>query len=247
MRRSKEIIGLPVISINEAAEIGRVKGLLVNPATGSVEFIAIDRDGGFRECLVVPFKDVESIGPDVLTIAKAEVPVSLSSAPEALKALDHQVRLIGTPVMTRKGKIAGVITEFAVDEDSGIITGLEIALSGQQTPAGVIPTINVAAYGQKFVVINNDLPAALVPGFEHLEPASQNDQPAEAKAAETADPLKYFEEQQKQYLLGRTVTKQIVAEDGTIIAEAGEVVTKELINRATQHNKYIELTLNTGA
>ncbi|MEW6725984.1 PRC-barrel domain-containing protein [Desulforudis sp. 1088] len=247
MRRSREIVGLPVISINEAAEVGQVKGLLVNPATGSAEFIVINRDGGFRECLVVRFKDIESIGPDVLTVARAEVPVTLSSVPEALKVLDQQVGLIGTPVMTRKGKIAGVIREFAVDEESGLITGLEIALPGQDKAAGVIPTINVAAYGRKFVVINNDLPAALVPGFDHLEPASQNGQPAEAKAAEAADPLKYFEEQQKQYLLGRTVTKQIVADDGTVVAEAGEVVTKEVIDRAIQHNKYIELTLNTGA
>lgn len=245
MRKSREIIGLPVLSISEVATLGSAKGLLVNPATGTVDFVAVDRDGGFRECLVVPFTSLEGIGPDALTVAGGEAARTLSSVPEALNLLDRQVRLIDTRVMTRKGQIAGVISEFAVDEESGRLMGLEVVLSGQGNPAGVVPAANVVTYGRDLVVVDQDLESILVPGFDNLEAAAQ---PASSlsEAPKVTDPLQYFEQQQKQLLLGRKVAQRITADDGTVIAEAGDTVTQEIIDQAVKYDKYVDLALHTG-
>jgi len=245
MRKSREIIGLPVLNITEAATLGSAKALLINPATGTADFLAVDRDGGFRECLVVPFKSLEGIGPDALTVAGPEAARTLSSVPEAVNLLDRQVRLIDTRVMTRKGQIAGVISEFAVDEESGRITGLEVVLSGQNSPAGVIPAARVVTYGRDLVVVDGDLEGILVPGFDDLTAAPQP-APSQPEGPKVSDPLQYFEEQQKQLLLGRKVTQRITAEDGTVIAEAGDTVTQEIIDQAVKYDKYVDLALHTG-
>ncbi|MDI6709859.1 MAG: PRC-barrel domain-containing protein [Thermoanaerobacterales bacterium] len=243
MRKSREIIGLPVLSISEVATLGSAKGLLVNPATGTVDFVAVDRDGGFRECLVVPFTSLEGIGPDALTVAGGEAARTLSSVPEALNLLDRQVRLIDTRVMTRKGQITGVISEYAVDEESGRLMGLEVVLSGQGNPAGVVPAANVVTYGRDLVVVDQDLDSILVSGFDNLEAGPQ---PSPSEAPKVSDPLQYFEQQQKQLLLGRKVAQRITADDGTVIAEAGDTVTQEIIDQAVKYDKYVDLALYTG-
>ena len=38
MKKSTEILGLPIISISEGMEIGKVKSLVINPEKGSLRF-----------------------------------------------------------------------------------------------------------------------------------------------------------------------------------------------------------------
>jgi len=56
--------------------------------------------------------------------------------------------------------------------------------------------------------------------------------------------LKHFEEQQRQYLLGKRLTMHIFAENGDIIAEEGQTITVEIIEKAVAANKYVQLTMN---
>ncbi|RYD03740.1 hypothetical protein N752_18505 [Desulforamulus aquiferis] len=49
----------------------------------------------------------------------------------------------------------------------------------------------------------------------------------------------------KPYLVGRVVLTDILAEDGNIIAQSGDIVTQEMIERAVAADKYVDLTLNT--
>lgn len=246
MYKSREIVGLPVFSISEVTDLGRVKGMLINPENGTVDFIAVDRDGGFRECLVIAFKDVEGIGPDALTVRQAEAAKPLSAAAGAESLLDRGVRLLDTRIMTRRGQIAGVISEFALDGESGRLTGLEIVLSGQDSPAGVVPAKNVLTYGRDFVVVDQDLDSVLVSGFDKLSESPETAPSAPVETPKVDDPLQYFEEKQKQFLLGRKVAQPIVAADGSVIAEAGATVTQEIIDQAVKHDKYVELALHTG-
>ena len=82
-----------------------------------------------------------------------------------------------------------------------------------------------------------------IPG--QAEPTASNavqaeDQPNEAEM--TAAEL--FEYRQKQYLLGKKVTKTIYSSSGGIIAEAGEIITESMIDTVKQEVKLIELVMN---
>lgn len=77
------------------------------------------------------------------------------------------------------------------------------------------------------------------------EPAATNVAQAEAKPDEaemTAAEL--FEYRQKQYLLGKKVTKTIYSSSGGIIAEAGEIITESMIDTVKREGKLIELVMN---
>ena len=59
------------------------------------------------------------------------------------------------------------------------------------------------------------------------------------------DPLEFFENKQDEYLIGRKVNVTIVADNGEIIANEGDIVTPEIIERARANDKYVSLILNT--
>lgn len=59
------------------------------------------------------------------------------------------------------------------------------------------------------------------------------------------DPLEFFENKQDEYLIGRKVNVTIIADNGEVIANEGDIVTPEIVERARANDKYVDLTLNT--
>ncbi len=248
MKRSREIVGLPVISISEVANCGQVKSLLVNAQKGAVDFLIIEREAWYAECRLVAFPDIVGIGIDALTVETASKVTLLSGSTEALDLLNEHVGVIGTRLMTKRGNLVGVVSEIGVATNSGKITGCEWIPAGQDAPAGVIPSEQIITFGRNFIVVTDHFMDNLRSSFSNgSSTAAPPSYPSAGPAVETkSDPLKFFEQQQRQYLLGRKVTKQIVAADGQVIAEPGQSVTHEMIELAVRKDKYVELTLNTS-
>jgi uncharacterized protein YrrD len=87
-------------------------------------------------------------------------------------------------------------------------------------------------------------------------PVTQTEDRPEENAKETADETtdetpavpdaaKLFEQRQRQYMLGRMVSKQIADDGGNVLAEIDEIITEELIDKVKDAGKWSELTLNT--
>lgn len=70
--------------------------------------------------------------------------------------------------------------------------------------------------------------------------AETETQPNEAEMSAT----ELFEYKQKQYLLGKRVTKTIYSNSGSILAEAGEIITESIIDAIKREGKLIELVMN---
>ena len=74
--------------------------------------------------------------------------------------------------------------------------------------------------------------------------------PSEAPAAEETQneqPLsaaELFEQRQRQYLVGKKVTKTIYTSDGRVIINNGDIITEQLINEVKANGKLIELVMN---
>jgi hypothetical protein len=74
---------------------------------------------------------------------------------------------------------------------------------------------------------------------EELQPAASDDD----IEAETG----LFDDRQKQYLLGRTVTKAISDNKGNVLAEQGDKITEKIINSAREAGKMVHLVMNNRA
>ena len=99
MKKSAEILGLPIISITEGRELGMSKTLLIDAKNGKVAAITIEDDDWYRGVKLIPYESVIAIGEDAVTITHSEniltleeagdsSKISASSAPKRLLKMD---------------------------------------------------------------------------------------------------------------------------------------------------------------
>jgi len=243
MKFKNQIVGLPVLSIIEVAYLGSVQNLVINPDSGSVEYLVIEPEQWYLERLVIPFKDVAAIGQDAVTIETKAHAVLITSVPNAIELLNNSIAVIGARVMTRKGRISGSVDEIAIDGETGKISACRWIAEDK---TGLIPVNFVITFGKDMLVVEDNFETELLENISQLENHAPDNLKDDAPASATeVDPLKYFDDKQKQYLVGRTITTDILTDQGDIIAEQGEKVTQKIVDKAVAADKFVELTTNT--
>ncbi len=171
MRKSRDFLSLPVVSLDEGKEIGRVRSLVINPNTGEVAALMVQSGGFFGEQKVIPYPRVVSAGNNALTVQKTSSAEKLTSLPQIINLVKENVQLKGSRVITEGGTALGVVMEFFVDPATGKITAFEIGgkfndklLKGRAVlPAGEVRTI-----GKDVLVVHNGAGEALIPGERPL-------------------------------------------------------------------------------
>ena len=250
MKRSEEILGLSIISISDGREVGRVKDLVVNPEQGAVECLVVENGNRHLGIKVIPFKEVEGIGEYAVTIASEDTIVSLDDVPHVNNLLERNVQVKGTKVLTRKGNFIGEVTEYVVDEDSnGKIVGCQLAAKDDNLNQKYIPKDSVVTFGKDVLVVVEGVASTLTGNIEVQEATEKEIESTIEPSTETQtappDAAKLFEQRQRQFMLGRQVAKQIVDADGQVIAEEGDAITEELMDRVKEAGKWSELVMNT--
>ena len=95
MKKSTQILGLPVISITEGRELGMSKTLLIDAKNGAVAAITIEDDDWYRGVKLLPYDSVIAVGEDAVTITNSENILTLEDAVDFENLLDENVRIIG--------------------------------------------------------------------------------------------------------------------------------------------------------
>ena len=151
MKKSVDILGLPVISITEGRELGMSKTLLIDAPNRIVAAITIEDEDWYRGVKLIPYDNVIAVGEDAVTINNSENILTLDAAGDFETLLDDNIRVIGTKAITRTGVIQGNITEIFIGED-GSIEKCEIT-----TPEGSTSEVTadqVSIFGKEVTVIS---------------------------------------------------------------------------------------------
>ena len=299
MKKSVEIIGLPVISITEGRELGMSKSLLIDAPNGSVAAITIEDEDWYRGVKLLPYSSVIAIGEDAVTITNSENILTLEDAGDYEAMMDANIKIIGTKAITKSGTIQGKVVEIYIG-DNGKIEKCEI--EGRDGSLSEIISEQISIFGKQVTVIDSDFekkteiiapvetpavaapktevpkaeikeapkaeapkvevkeaPKAETPKVEVKEAPKTETPKAEAPkpqvkeapktepktvdaAAQMAD--KATEERHRRFLLGKTVTKDIVSATGVVLAKTGDVVTEEILQKVKMANMFIDLSMN---
>lgn len=151
MKKSVDILGLPVISITEGRELGMSKTLLIDAPNRVVAAITIEDEDWYRGVKLIPYDNVIAVGEDAVTINNSENILTLDAAGDFETLLDDNIRVIGTKAITRTGVIQGTITEIFIGDD-GNIEKCEIT-----TPEGSTSEVTadqVSIFGKEVTVIS---------------------------------------------------------------------------------------------
>lgn len=125
-----------------------------------------------------------------------------------------------------------------------------------QESAQTIPTETETEVEEAFNINSLDSDSSFQIPFENSEEEKVDEEglgleiPSEEPVAEdiqeeqSLSATELFEQRQRQYLIGKKVTKTIHTTTGQIIINSGDVITEELINEVKLNGKLIELVMN---
>lgn len=152
MKKSVDIIGQPIISITEGKEFGNVKDLLINHSNGTIAALVIADEKWYLGAKLVPFNTVAGLGESAVTINNSKDIVTITGGSEFEKLFEAGIKIIGTKVLTKGGKIQGKVNEILID-NSGKIESCEM-----EKPDGeviLLPAQNVVTFGKEVVIVSD--------------------------------------------------------------------------------------------
>lgn len=227
MNKSVEILKLPVISIFEVTDLGFVKGFIINPAKKTVMALLIEDAKWYMGAKALLYTDITAIGENVVTIEHAEVVKFVPESAELQQFLASEVNIIGTKVLTKKGKFKGKVTEIQIAEDGRIVA---CEVEDEKGDMQVVPVEKILTFAKEVTIIEegNDLPkvATSAPKTESLQ----------------SEPVKKFDENHRKYLLGKKSTHRITTDKGMLIVDQGGEITEEVVQKARLAGKFAELS-----
>jgi sporulation protein YlmC with PRC-barrel domain len=127
MVRYEFVKGLPVITMAEGKQVGKVDDLVIDPERKAVSWLRLHSGGMLGgERLWVSTEAVHGVGADAVTInaeADARAP---ADAPEALALVKAKRGIIGSKVMTENGERVGEVCDYEFDPDTFALTSLSV-------------------------------------------------------------------------------------------------------------------------
>lgn len=126
MISGRELIGMPIFSLDRGEEIGEVENLIFDPDQRKVVGFVLEEGGLFRSPEVIPFESIESIGPDAIVLkrsASLEAPFDEIDLKQVKK---EGFNLTGRRVISDRGHEIGTVYDLEISESTGAVTGIEV-------------------------------------------------------------------------------------------------------------------------
>jgi len=269
MKKSVEIVGLPIISIIDGIEIGKVKSLVINPEKGSVDFLTIEHEDWQVSVKAIPFKRVVGIGEYAVTIESEGSVIDLNEIPIANSLVNKKIKITNTKVMTRKGQLLGEVLEYYVDDETGNLLGTLLNVSGSEV---ALASDSVLTYGKDIIIVEEDASSKFLDSVEYLEnpilESTQDETNEEiiekvlpASSTEEQSPFdeinasidqheeteaKALRLKQVDLLYGKVVKKDILDNEGIVLIPAGTHLSVDDIIKAQDlgPSVFVELSMN---
>jgi uncharacterized protein YrrD len=265
MKKSTQIIGLPIISILDGNQLGNVKSLVINPEKGSVDFLTIAHEDFQVSVKAIPFKKVIGIGEYAVTIDSESAVIDLNEIPIANQLVNKKIKITNTKVLTRKGELLGEVGEYFIDEDTGHILGMELNIPDRLVG---LSSDAVVTFGKDIIIVKEDASSTFLDSTDQLqgsdtsleqdlldielkEPIQTTEiiNPNQSQQPEDDQQLIELKEKQTELLHGKTVTTDIFDKNGKLLFSKGTVLTLEDIDKAHLEgfNVVVKLSMNVEA
>jgi len=148
---------MPVISLADGQQAGKVKGVVLDPEGLRVAGLVVDQKGWFKDQRVIPYDQIESVGDHAVTVAGNDSIKKSSNYPELFELLKKQPQLKGVQVVTQEGTVLGVVEDYLFDPVTGQVTTLELAgglLSSLWRGKSSLPAQVVKTVGRDAVIVD---------------------------------------------------------------------------------------------
>jgi uncharacterized protein YrrD len=154
-RRTREIVGKPIVSAATGQKLGAVADLLLDESCHSVVGLVV-RDGWMAAERVLPYDDVQTIGPDAVIARSAGELIDRRRWRERAVPAARASRFTGRRVVTEGGRILGIVSELLIDERTGRVDGYRIAgRKGPLAPHSLLTQVEDLRVGPDAIVVRD--------------------------------------------------------------------------------------------
>lgn len=264
--KTEQIIGRPVLSLNEAKHLGEIKEIIIDSSKRKVAGFMIQTQDTY-EMSGVWFHLVSSIGEDAVMLPSDSSLIDPSDSKLMDRLLAKHASLISSSIFTKEGKAYGSVADFAFNSETGLIAYVSTLLHGERQIA--IDMSAARTFGQNILIINECIEyietsenLELFPAAE-IETVSTEQQicdeqsiaqqqeivmtTAESDRENKDDGLSIqdmFERQHAKLLLGKKLVRDFNLIDGTMLAGQGEVITEEMLKTIIRNKQLVELMVS---
>ncbi len=127
VRKSKQFISMPVVSLEEGQRMGNVKDLVVNTTEKKVVALAVEQKGLFKEHKYIPYSKVRSVGGDAVTVNRGASAQKSGNLPEIITLVREKNNINGARIVTENGTLMGIVDDYYVNLASGELVGMEFS------------------------------------------------------------------------------------------------------------------------
>lgn len=111
--------GLKVVSTATAEQVGRIKGVVVDPATHHVAALLLKKaEGG----AILRWSDLTGFGADAVTVASGSLVTDHDEQVDALLGKEHE--LLGKRVLDTRGDELGSVKDLDIEPTTGEVTSM---------------------------------------------------------------------------------------------------------------------------
>lgn len=127
MRRARDFLGLPVLSVESGNQVGNARDLLIDE-TWNIQGIILETRHWFSSLKYVQWDDVIACGEDAITIPDESTIRTLEEGAHLNAFLTGKRSVKGLPVITVNGHQLGMVEDVYFDDQMGRqIVGYELS------------------------------------------------------------------------------------------------------------------------
>lgn len=243
MRKARRVLGLPVISLSEAAKLGVVGDVVIDPKRRSVVALVVDDAAGRPSTRMLPFESIRGLGPDAVIVESESSATETRDLPGLHTLIDGPVRMVGLQVLTEDGRLVGLVSDVVMDEASGSIESYEISgglLRDLLRGRSYLRAGEPRRVGQRLMIVPEPPPEELLRSSVPSQEMVPQPRPFEmgVPEREIEEVAAELVAQQSDLVVGMRAGKTIANEDaGGIIVFEGEPITEETVDMAKDAGK----------
>jgi uncharacterized protein YrrD len=274
MLKGDDIVGKAVLVYPTAEEIYKVQDLIFDYQRSQVIAFVVDAVGWRNEAKVLPWSGVQAVTPDAVVARSKNMIVEARQLFEIKQILQRDNINKGTPVRTTDGDNLGMVTDFYFDARTGAIEGYEVSggmFADPKTGRSFLPVPGMLKLEEDTALVppkiielmkergnrlskpddtNADTGPAPPRSWRQIKQASGGNWQDISTVSNQRENYQKPHLRENGTLVertqGRRVHHPVRAENGSLVAAQGQIVTPKVIERARFYKKERELLKAVG-
>ncbi|OXM86802.1 PRC-barrel domain-containing protein [Paenibacillus rigui] len=118
MKRARDVIGLPIISVKTGKQIGTAKDMELGE-DWSIEAVLLETKHWFSTPGCILWKDIIALGEDAITVHDEDAVTQREEGAGHTSLINGDRKLKGLPVVTANGQQLGIVDDVYLDPNLG--------------------------------------------------------------------------------------------------------------------------------